>query len=395
MLTASDKRSTVLTTPSNSLLCLGMGWFPDEPSGLNRYVYELMHTLAQQNQPIEFCSVDLPTQSPQPNLTLHNLSHSHTNLLTRLWQTQRNFTPPTQTIAVNLHFALYSLPILAKLSQQIPVTLTFHGPWATESQQEGAGKLSVALKKWVEKRVYQRCDRFITLSQAFADILHQDYNIPQHKIHVIPGGINTETFCITHSRQQARETMGFPSDRPILFTPRRLVQRVGIDKLLDALSIVQQQCPEVWLAIAGKGHQRQSLEQQAETLGLSQNVKFLGYVPDEQLPLCYQAADLTIVPSQALEGFGLILLESLACGTPVLSTPVGGMPEVLRPLDPNLVTASPSADSIATRILDFLQARLPLPDRPTCRHYAVQNYDWQIIAPRVQKVLIQPVITPD
>jgi glycosyltransferase involved in cell wall biosynthesis len=381
-----------IVTPS--LLCLGMGWFPDEPSGLNRYVYELMQALASE-QPIEFCAFDLPAQKHQPNLTFQNLSNSQTQILKRLWQARANFRLHSRTIAVNLHFALYSLPILAKLPKHIPVTFTFHGPWASESKQEGASRLSVALKQQLEQWVYNRCDRFITLSQAFADILHQDYNIPYHKIHIIPGGINTETFSITHSRQQAREKMGFPSDRPILFTPRRLVQRVGIDKLLDALSIVQQQCPEVWLAIAGKGHQRQSLEQQAETLGLSQNVKFLGYVPDEQLPLCYQAADLTIVPSQALEGFGLILLESLACGTPVLSTPVGGMPEVLRPLDPNLVTASPSADSIATRILDFLQARLPLPDRPTCRHYAVQNYDWQIIAPRVQKVLIQPVITPD
>jgi glycosyltransferase involved in cell wall biosynthesis len=393
MFTASDQRRTILASPSNSLLCLGMGWFPDEPSGLNRYIYELMHTLVQQNQAIAFYSVDLPPQSQPQNLTLHNLSHSHTNLLARLWQTQRNFAPPPQTIAVNLHFALYSLPILAKLPQQIPVTFTFHGPWATESQQEGSSKVSVALKKWIEQRVYQRCDRFITLSQAFADILHQDYNIPHHKIHVIPGGINTETFCITHSRQQAREKMGFPSDRPILFTPRRLVQRVGIDKLLDAIHIVQQQCPDIWLAIAGKGPQRNALEQQVQDLGLTHNVKFLGYVPDEQLPLCYQAADFTIVPSQALEGFGLILLESLACGTPVISTPVGGMPEVLRPLDPNLVTQSSSADAIATQILAFLQGRLTLPDRQTCRHYAVQNYDWKIIAPRVKNVLVQPIVS--
>jgi glycosyltransferase involved in cell wall biosynthesis len=387
-----DSVDSPTTRSSQTLLCLGMGWFPDEPGGLNRYVYELIQTFTQQNESIEFCSIDLPPQSQNDRLQLRHLGSSQQNLLTRFIQAHQNFqlNPDNLPSAINLHFALYSLPILTKLPKQIPITFTFHGPWASESQQEGASKLSVTLKKWIEQRVYRRCDRFITLSQAFADILHQDYSIPHHKIHVIPGGINTETFCISHSRQQAREKMGFPHDRPILFSPRRLVQRVGIDKLLDAMSIVQQQCPEVWLAIAGKGPQRHALEQQVQDLGLTQNVQFLGYVPDEQLPLCYQAADLSIVPSQSLEGFGLVLLESLACGTPVMATPVGGMPEVLRPLDTNLVTESLSADSIAARILGFLQGDIPLPDRQICRNYAVQNYDWQIIAPRVREVLIQP-----
>jgi glycosyltransferase involved in cell wall biosynthesis len=249
--------------------------------------------------------------------------------------------------------------------------------------------LNIAFKKWVEQRVYNRCDRFITLSQAFADLLHQDYQIPTDKIHVIPAGIDTNGFKITHSRQEARTQLGFPLDRPILFTPRRLVQRMGIDNLLDALVIVKEQVPDVWLAIAGKGKQREALEQKAQALGLTDNVKFLGYVADQDLPVCYQAADLTVVPSQSLEGFGLILLESLACGTPVLSTPVGGMPEVLRPFDQNLVTEGISGASIADRLVSLLTDPKKLPDRQACRDYAVNNYDWKIIAPRVQEVLLR------
>jgi glycosyltransferase involved in cell wall biosynthesis len=185
--------------------------------------------------------------------------------------------------------------------------------------------------------------------------------------------------------------MGFPIDRPILFTPRRLVQRVGIDKLLEALVLVKQQVPDVWLAIAGKGAQREVLEKQVQALGLADNVRFLGFVPDVDLPVCYQAADLTVVPSQSLEGFGLVLLESLACGTPVLSTPVGGMPEVLRPFEPNLVTENPTAKAIADRLIKYLGGDLVLPDRQSCRDYAVQNYDWKIIAPQVKAVLLRPL----
>jgi glycosyltransferase involved in cell wall biosynthesis len=327
------------------------------------------------------------------SLRLINLTNEDMRLPLRLWQCSRQFRQHFTEMpqAINLHFALYSLPVLGYLPRNVPVTFNFHGPWAAESQDEGGGRLNVAFKKWVEQRVYDRCDRFITLSQAFADILHNDYKIHPDKIHVIPGGINTQDFQITHSRQQAREQMGFPGDRPILFTPRRLVQRMGIDKLLEALVVVQQQVPDIWLAIAGKGSQREALEQQTQDLGLTDHVRFLGYVADGDLPICYQAADLTVVPSQSLEGFGLVLLESLASGTPVLSTPVGGMPEVLRPFEPNLVTVDATAGAIADRLIAYFTGKLVLPDRESCRDYAVQNYDWQIIVPRVQEVLLRPL----
>ncbi|MHC5833145.1 MAG: glycosyltransferase, partial [Nostoc sp.] len=93
--------------------------------------------------------------------------------------------------------------------------------------------------------------------------------------------------------------------------------------LLQALAIIKPRIPDVWLAIAGRGHIQAALQQQATELGLDDNVKFLGFLPDEQLPLAYQAAELTIMPSQSFEGFGLVIIESIACGTPVLCTPVG------------------------------------------------------------------------
>jgi glycosyltransferase involved in cell wall biosynthesis len=375
-----------------SILCLGMEWFPHNPGGLNRYVYELMLQLAADRDVVEFCGIDLPLKSEQPIL-LTNLVSEQSNLATRLWSVGREFDRRQlrQPDAINLHFALYSWPILNKLPPDVPVTCSFHGPWALESHQEGQKPWHVAFKRWIENRVYRRCDRFIVLSQAFGDILHREYQIPWEQIHIIPGGVDSDRFQANLTRQQARELLDFPQDRPILFVPRRLVQRMGIDILLQALVEVKREVPDVWLAIAGKGALRSVLEQQALELGLHDRVKFLGYVPDEQLPIAYQAADLTVVPSQSLEGFGLILLESLACGTPVLSTPVGGMPEVLRPFQPALVTETPTADALATRLVALLTGKIPLPDRAACREYAVNNYDWKIIAPKVRSVLLMPV----
>ncbi len=380
----------ILSPSCSSILCIGNGWFPKMPGGLNRYVYELIHHLAQQQDQVEVCGVGLPEVEPNPLIKLTNLSPQNQSLLKRLWLTHqnfknRNFTHPD---AINLHFSLYSLPLISSLPKDTPITFTFHGPWSLESEQEGSNLLGIWTKYWVEKQVYQRCDRFIVLSQAFGQILHQNYQIPWDKIHMIPGGVDTTRFQPNLSRQAAREQLNWPQNRPILFTPRRLVHRMGIRQLLNAIASIKAKIPDIWLAIAGKGVLRESLEQQVTELELKHHIKFLGYLPDEQLPIAYQGADLTIVPSQSLEGFGLILLESLACGTPVVCTPVGGMPEILRPFSPELITNSITDNAIAIQLESLLTGELKRPSRMACRHYAETHFNWPKIAQQVRQVLL-------
>lgn len=373
-----------------NILCVGIGWFPKTPGGLDRYVYELTHQLAASQDRVELCGVGLPETESNSDLKLTNLAEPDIRLWERLWLIRSNFLQrkSAKLDAINLHFALYSFPLLQVLPRGVPVTFSFHGPWALESKQEGSGKLSVFLKHWVEDRVYHRCDRFIVLSKAFGDILHQEYQVPWSKIHVIPGGVDLSRFQFDRSRPVARTLLNWPQNRPILFTARRLVHRVGLDKLLMAVAIIKPQIPDIWLAIAGKGPLQEVLQQQATDLGLNDNVKFLGFLPDDQLPIAYQAADLSVMPSQSLEGFGLAVLESLACGTPALCTPVGGMPEILEPFSPNLIAASTDATAIAERLAELLLKKVPMPSREACQEYAAMNFDWQIIAQKVRKVLL-------
>jgi len=210
---------------SASILCLGLEWFPLTPGGLNRYVYELTRQLASDGDQIEMYGIGLPDVSPSPSLNLTNLACPNRPLLERLWTANRQFAQKSAPAfdAINLHFALYSFPILTHLPAEVPVTFTFHGPWAGESQQEGASQWSVWFKQWIEQRVYQRCDRFIVLSKAFGTILHETYDIPWNKIHIIPGGVDTQRFQRSLSRQQARTQLNWHPDRPTLFTTRRLV----------------------------------------------------------------------------------------------------------------------------------------------------------------------------
>lgn len=389
------------SSDSASLLSIGNGWFPTKPGGLDRYVYELNHHLALAGDRVEFCGLGMPETMPNYPVKLTNLCEVDRPLWQRLWLSLRSFLQRsyleddflkgkiTQPDAINLHFALSSFPLLHALPKGIPITFTFHGPWALESDREGANKLSICLKHWMEQRVYNRCDRFIVLSQAFGTILHQEYHIPWDKINVIPGGVDTSRFQANLSRQEARSQLQWPQDRKILFTPRRLVHRMGIDILLSAITKIKYRLPDVWLAVAGKGVLQDSLEKQATELGLHNHVKFLGFLPDEELPIAYQAADLTVIPSQALEGFGLVVLESLACGTPVLCTPIGGMPEILTPFSPKLITEATDADAIVIKLEGLLTGKISIPSRNACREYAATNFNWGKIAQEVRQVLLQ------
>lgn len=380
---------------SASILAVGMGWFPQTPGGLERYIYELTHSLAAKNDQVELCGVGLPEGELNLPIKLTNLASPDSAIWQRLWTIRSNFqkTRVSKPDAINLHFALYSFPLLDILPKGVPVTFNFHGPWASESQQEKIDhKLSIFLKRQlIEKITYNSCDRFIVLSKAFGKILHQDYQIPWDKIHVIPGGVNINQFQPNLSSLEACQQLGWPDNRRILFTSRRLVHRTGVDKLLQAIASIKPKIPDVWLAIAGRGELQATLQQQAKDLGLENNVKFLGFLPDEQLPIAYQAAELTIMPSQSFEGFGLAVVESLACGTPVLCTPIGGMPEILSPFSPELITSSAEASAIAEKLEQLLLGKLPIPSRQTCRQYATTHFDWNKIAQQVRQVILDKV----
>jgi glycosyltransferase involved in cell wall biosynthesis len=94
------------------------------------------------------------------------------------------------------------------------------------------------------------------------------------------------------------------------------------------------------------------------------------------------------MPSQSFEGFGLAVVESLACGTPVLCTPVGGMPEIIEPFSPELITSSTKASAIAEKLEQVLLGKVPTPSREGCRQYVTANFDWHKIAQEVRKVIL-------
>ena len=372
-------------------LQLGMDWFGEKAGGLNRVYAHLVRELSRDGVELH----GLVAGSGDVGRASHGLVHAFAPSDAPLFERMRALRTAASAwlrgrpdALIVSHFALNTFPLLPRVGRH-PLVVHFQGPWGEESRVEGDGRLSVLAKVMVERAVYRRASRAIVLSSAFRDVLHRQYRVPEQRIHVIPGGVDVDRFAIARSRADCRRALGWPEGRPIVLCVRRLVRRVGVDTLVDAAVELRNRVPEALVLIAGRGPLKEELEARIAALGLANHVRLLGFVSDEMLPAAYRAADLSVVPTAALEGFGLITVESLAAGTPCVVTPVGGLTDVVAPLAPQLVTSSPRAVDIADVLARALLGEIALPTAARCAAYAREGFDWPVVAARVRDVYEQ------
>lgn len=370
------------------IIQIGLEWFPEQGGGLDRYYYDCIRYLPLIEVELNGLVAASPAVANNTDGKVIGFALPKASIWQRWRGIRRAFQKLTQKQDYDLiisHFAFYTFPLLNAIAPR-PLVTHFHGPWALESNVEAKKSLAVKVKKWLEGSVYKRSQQSIVLSKAFGDILHQEYQIPWSKINVIPGGVDINRFDIDVSPSVARDELGWESERPIIFCIRRLARRMGLENLVTAMVDVCALHSDVLLYIAGKGELTDTLQAQITELKLDNNVKLLGYVADEELPLCYRAANFSIVPTIALEGFGLIVVESLAAGTPVLGTPIGGIPEILQPFCDDLVLGGYQPEQLATGIIEALSGDRQLPTSQACLDYVKTNYDWQEIVQKIKQV---------
>lgn len=371
---------------SVKIITLGMHNRP-ELGGVDRYFYDLSHALALELESFAFGFDDGVADLPEYDKgTIQPLGLADQRLVHRLDVIKKVLGPQLcgDTMLVS-HFALYAFALRRKLVTT-PHVVHFHGPWAEESRAEGAKPWVVFAKKWIEKQAYRTADRFICLCDPFKQILVKNYGADSDKIEIVPGGVHAAEFDTGLSRVEARAQLGWPEDAPLILCVRRLARRMGIDNLIEAFASIAAQFPKATLMLGGKGPRSEELKSLIESWGLQNRVRLMGFIPSDQLALAYRAADCSIVPSRSLEGFGLITLESLAAGTPVLVTPVGGLPSAVSGLDENLVLEGTDVSSLAKGLSQMLSGGTPLPRTSACQSYVRNNYDWSVIAPRILAV---------
>lgn len=244
----------------------------------------------------------------------------------------------------------------------------------------------------IERACLRRATRIHVLSDFSAGQLWKLYRIPSDRIVKIPGGADLERFRPVPDRRAVRASLGLPERSPVLLTVRNLEARMGLDILVRAVAILRRHIPGVLLLIGGAGSLREALESLVDSLAIHDHVRFLGYVPESDLPRYYQAADAFVLPTRELEGFGLITVEALASGTPVLGTTVGATPELLLPLDPSLVFQDTTPEAMAEGLRHFLEAGRGDPEarrslRHACRRHVESHYTWDASVGLLEGVL--------
>lgn len=293
---------------------------------------------------------------------------------------------------INVHQPFSALSIISSRSARgIPTIYTCHSLSFEEFQSRNpiprpaAGRifhrLNRGVRRCVEGRILKRSDRIVVLSRFTRDKVERTYGIPGDAITIIHGGVDIERFHPAADRREIRRRLDLPPDGLIVLTVRNMVPRMGLDTLLRAFSDVIADVPDVRLVLGGEGPLKDDLVTLARDLGIAEHTIFAGFVPESELPHYYQMADIFVLPTRELEGFGLVTLESLACGVPVLGTPVGGTVEILDRLDRGYIFRDTGSEAMAALITRICRAFRDNPAYQSdvasrCRTFVEEHFSW-------------------
>jgi len=214
------------------------------------------------------------------------------------------------------------------------------------------------------QRAIRDATALIAVSAALKTAL-VELGAPDDKVTVLRNGVETALFQPPVDRAAARQMLGLT--RPTLVSVGYLIERKGHHRTIEAM----QRLPEFALLIAGEGPERPNLEAQIVRLGLQDRVRLLGALPHAELPALYGAADAMVLASSR-EGWANVLLESMACGTPVVASNIWGNPEVVREPAAGVIADQNTPDGIAAGVRRLFAA---LPDRAATRAYA-ELFSW-------------------
>ncbi len=206
----------------------------------------------------------------------------------------------------------------------------------------------------------------IGVCQALMDTLGE-LGAERSKLHTLRNGVDLQRF-VPEDRIQARQRLGLPVDEPYLLSVGHLIERKGHHIAIEALSHL----PGVTLLIAGSGPEEGSLKALAKRLGVAERVRWVGVVPQTDLKWWYSAADVLALCSSR-EGWANVLLEAMACGTPVLATNIWGTPEVVSTPAAGLLLARRDAQALAAA---WAQLQTQLPTRDDTRAHA-ETFSWE------------------
>lgn len=385
------------------------GWHDDRPGGASKLPTDFARFLAARGHDVSYLCpsalVDRVTSEridgvdvrryPAPDAPSPSLRN-----VRRHWQMTRAITTEvarTRPVRALLgHTPIQYLAASRALDAGVRRCYFVHSPFVLELREGLTGaptlkqRIAFRAAAWMEQRILDASDIVHYNSSYTRRVMEQSYpRATAGKGIVLPGWVDDERFRLSDvPRDELRRRLGPPWQPGVatFFTLRRLVPRMGIDALVDAAASLARDGRACRLVIGGDGPERTALEAQVAALGIGDRVAFLGRIPEASLAGHFAAADCFVLPTRALECFGLIVLESYACGVPVIGVPVGAIPETVGPEFQSWLTRDNTASALAERMDDFLAGRLAAD--PVALRARASTFSLATVAARHERVLL-------
>lgn len=263
----------------------------------------------------------------------------------------------------------------------VPHMVMLHTSARAKNRALGA-EIEPELREEGERDVLASSTLIVAATEKEKRDLIELYSASPDKIVVIPCGVDMEMFHPL-PKKEARSILGMDSAQILLYVGRIEAEK-GIELLIEAASLINNG-RKIEVRIVGGGKEERdkidNLRQQSQKLGIGHLTHFQEAVPQSELPLYYSAADLCVLPSR-YETFGLVALEALACGTPVIASKVGVMAEVIK-TQAGILLEEPSSARLASILAGVLDDRALLKDMSVHAREAVLNLGWDLVVRKI------------
>jgi glycosyltransferase involved in cell wall biosynthesis len=298
----------------------------------------------------------------------------------------------------------YSSPVISRQDFTLPVVATIHHPYVEERKalmfnpfrkmtfSYARHFLGVLAQDLFARNMCNKATKIISVSKFTAQSIINDYNVMPDKITVIPNAVDTTRFNPNICGKKIRDNWNHASE-PLILYVGRLVPTKGLIYLIMAFKNVYRDHNNTKLFVVGEGSQKHELILLTRKLNLENSIKFLGRVPDEELPYLYAAADLVVLPS-LLEGFGIVLLEAMAMSKPCIGTNAGGIPEVIVDGETGIVVPVRNSSALYDAICMILEDKLLARKLGEAgRSRVMEKFTWNVVAKKTEDLYGKLLVT--
>lgn len=385
------------------VIMLSWEYPPRIVGGISPHVYELSQQLAAKGVEVHVVTKATPNAADEevelsgvnvhrvhlqgtPNDFLHEIQLLNLATEQRVRRLLEDWRPGGAPTLFHAHDWL-SLDAARELKYdyKLPIVATVH---ATETGRHGG--IYTNTSRYIHEQEYwltYEAWRVIVCSEFMKGEVSRIFDTPQDKVDVIFNGVDASKFEFKWSESERlahRSKLALPTEKIVIFVGR-FVREKGIQVLLNAASVILAQEPNTKFLIVGGGH-KEKLERFVQWAGLDDKVLFTGFMANRSLHMLYRCADVAVFPS-LYEPFGIVALEAMAAGTPVVTSDAGGLKEVVIHNETGTTSFANDAESLAWAILQVLQD----PARAerlmeNARLRLDEDFDWSSLADQTREV---------